>query len=137
MPVVEYRIVAGQHEATAVGQLLEASCTLFAAVLECPFDRVRAFAHEVQPSHACFGGTLVSQGAAEAPFFTFALLEGRTEEQKLRLLEGFTDLLVEHLGADRSLVRGAVWMVPPTDWAIAGVPAAVARQAEVQARARG
>ena len=39
------------------------------------------------------------------------------------------------LGVDRSSIRGVVTMVEPEQWAIAGVPASVARQREIDARA--
>lgn len=135
MPIVEYRVVAGRHGDTALAALLERSCALFAEVIEAPLDRVRAIVHEIPPTRFSTGGTLVSDGADEAPYFTFFLLDGRTEEQRARLLAGFTDLVVECLGTPRDLVRGGIWIVAPEDWAIAGVPAATARRAEVAARA--
>ena len=135
MPIVEYRLVAGQHGDEAVADLLRRSCALLAEVLEAPRERVRAVAHEIPPARFCVGGTLVSDGADEAPYFSFFLLDGRTEAQRARLLAGFTDLIVECLGTPRELVRGGIWIVAPEDWAIAGVLAATARSAELAARA--
>ena len=63
------------------------------------------------------------------------MLEGRAAEQRRRLLEAFTDLLVDLLGVDRKLVRGRIIQVSPDDWAIGGVPASVARRSEIAARA--
>lgn len=134
MPIVEYRIVAGRHDDVDVAALLNRSCELLAEVLEAPLDRVRAVAHDIPPARFSVGGTLISDGADEAPYFTFFLLDGRTEEQRARLLAGFTDLIVECLGTPRELVRGGIWIVAPEDWAIAGVPAATARRDEVAAR---
>jgi phenylpyruvate tautomerase PptA (4-oxalocrotonate tautomerase family) len=135
MPIVEYRLVAGRHEDAALRTLLRQSCEFLAEVLECPVDRVRAFVHELRPQLACAGGEMASDGAAEAPYFTVMLLRGRPEEQRHRLLAGFTDLLVDCLASDRSRIRGAVLLVDPEDWAIAGTPASVARRAEIQERA--
>lgn len=135
MPVIEYRLVAGHHSAEAVERLLTQSCAMFAEVLQCPVDRIRAFAHELPATAACIGGQMASQGAPDSPFFTFYLLEGRTLEQRHRLLAGFTDLVVECLGVAREQVRGVVTLVDPEHWAIAGIPAAQARRAEVEARA--
>lgn len=135
MPIVEYRIPSGHYSGEAVATLLQQSCALFAEVLECPIDRVRAVAHEVSPQAMCVAGTMVSEGGVAAPYFTFFLLDGRPEELRHRLLAGFTDLLVDCLGVDRSVVRGAVTVVAPTNWAIAGTPASVARADEVAARA--
>lgn len=135
MPIVEYRLVAGQHGDEAVADLLRKSCALLSEVLEAPMERVRAVAHELAPARFCVGDRTVAEGADEAPYFSFFLLDGRTEEQRARLLAGFTDLIVECLGTPRDLIRGGIWIVDPSDWAIAGVPAASARRDEVAARA--
>jgi len=134
MPIVTYHLVEGQHDPQRVADLLRRSSHFFAEVLECPVDRVRAYAQQHPADRACVAGEMVSDGAPEAPFFQFVLLEGRPVEQRQRLLAGFTDLVVEVLGSDRSLVRGGIWTVAPEDWAIGGVPAASVRQAEVEAR---
>lgn len=136
MPIVEYRLIAGQHHAEQIAALLRESCTLFAEVLDSPVDRVRAFADEVSPAHAAVGGELVEATGASAPFFHFYLLAGRPQEHCDRLLAGFTDLLVKHLDVERSTIRGCVIWVDPKDWAIAGVPATQVRRAEVAARAQ-
>ena len=135
MPVVTFHLVEGAHAPAGVEQLLKRSCELFAAVLDTPIDRVRAFANTYSPDHVCIGGQLVSEGVAEAPFFQFYLLEGRPQEHVENLLAGFTDLLVEVLGADRRRVRGTVLRVGPEDWTIAGQTAAAVRSAEIAARA--
>jgi 4-oxalocrotonate tautomerase len=134
VPIVTYHLVSGRHHHTAVGELLRRSCELFAEVLECPVDRVRAFAHEHRPELVCIGGELAATGVAEAPYFHFMLLEDRSAEQRQRLLAGFTDLLVEVLGAERSLVRGGLVLVAPEDWVIGGVPASAVGRDEVVAR---
>lgn len=135
MPIVKYYLVEGAHSDAEVASLLKRSCALFAEVLECPIDRVRAFAHEFRPERVCVGGEMVSDGAVEAPYFRFMLLRGRSVEQRQRLLIGFTDLLVEILGVDRASVRGGMWLVDPENWAIGGKPAADLRSAEIAARA--
>ena len=134
MPVVVYHLVHGQQSTDEVGALLLRSTALFAEVLDSPLDRVRAFAQEYPPTHAAVGDRLVSQGAVDAPFFQFYLLAGRPQEHADRLLEGFTDLLVEVIGADRSRVRGTVTRVEPEAWSIAGVSAAAVRADEIRAR---
>ena len=137
MPVVTYQLIAGQHDNAAIGSLLTKSALLFAEVTGSPVDRIRAFADERPATHACVGETLVSQSGASAPLFVFWLLEGRPIEQRHALMAGFTDLLVSELGVDRQSVRGAVHVVPPDNWAIAGVPASAVRRAEIEARAAG
>ena len=135
MPIVKYYVVEGRHSDEQLAALLTGSCAFFAEVLECPVDRVRAFAHEFRPEVACIGGEMATDGAADAPYFRFVLLRGRSLEQRQRLLRGFTDLVVDCLGVERSRVRGGIWLVDPENWAIAGEPAAAARAAEIAARA--
>lgn len=135
MPIVTYHLVQGQHSDEQLAELLTRSSRLFADVLDAPIDRIRAFVTETRPQATAVGGELVSSGATEAPFFEFLLFAGRPVEHAHRLLEGFTTLLVECLGSDRSLIRGRCQYADPDHWAIAGVPASIVRKAEVEARA--
>ena len=114
--------------------LLESS-QLYAKVLRCPMDRVRAYVQLYPQRLVAVAGELVSEGAADAPYFHFLVLEGRSLAERHALLTGFTDLLVEGLGVERSGARGGCWPIPPEDWAIGGTPASVVRAAEVAARA--
>ncbi|MFM8774001.1 MAG: 4-oxalocrotonate tautomerase, partial [Actinomycetota bacterium] len=57
-------------------------------------------------------------------------------EQGQQLMAGFTDLLVECLGSDRSRIRGSGRCGEPDHWSIGGVPASVVRRADIEARAR-
>lgn len=54
------------------------------------------------------------------PFAQLYLLEGRTEEQKRRLIQMVTDAIVEAIDAPRENVR--VWLhdMPKENWGIAG-----------------
>lgn len=54
------------------------------------------------------------------PFAQVYLIEGRTEDQKRKVIEKVTQALVEALGAPQENVR--VWLteVPKTQWGIAG-----------------
>ena len=62
------------------------------------------------------------------------MLEGRSQEDRQRLLSGFTDLVVDILGAPRANVRGGIVPVAPSDWSIGGTLASELRQAEIEAR---
>ena len=136
MPTIRYQLVQGLHADAEIGELLKRSCLLFAETLEVPADRIRAFADEVRPEAAAIGGELVAEGATEAPFFEFILFQGRPLEHGQQLMAGFTDLLVECLGSDRSRIRGRVTFVDPDHWSIGGVPASVVRRADIEARAQ-
>lgn len=134
MPVVTYHLARGRHEPVAVAELLRRSSALLARVLDSPIERIRAFAQELPSTHVCIGGSVVADGAPDAPFFQLILMAARSREQRDLLLAGCTDLVVEVLGAERSLVRGYVVPVEAADWSIGGVPASVVRADEVRAR---
>ena len=132
MPIVEVHLVEGEHAPAHVTQLLTALTRRYAEVLDSPPERVRALVVEHPPRLWATGGVV----GVEAPYFTALVLEGRPAEQRRRLLEAFTDVLVDTLGVDRRLVRGRIIQVPPDDWAIGGVPASATRRTEIEARAR-
>lgn len=117
-----------------VSKLVVEASALYADILACPIERVRAMAHLVEPDCMAVGGRLVSEGALAAPCFEFLVLEGRPAEQCQRLLSGFTRLVVDILGADATTVRGACWPIAPAQWAIAGVPASQLRPDEIRSR---
>lgn len=136
MPILEYHLAEGRYGDEQLEQLLVRSSHLYATVLESPLERVRVYAHFFKPGHMAVGGRRVAEGAPDAPHFRFLVLEGRPLAQCHRLLEGLTDLMVDILQVDRTLLRGACWPISPQHWSIAGTPASVARAAEIAARAR-
>lgn len=136
MPVLEFHLAENAYTDAQCEELLVESSRLYAQVLGSPIDRVRVFIHLHKPTHAATGGVPLSRGGTPAPCFFFLLLQGRPVEEKHALLTGFTDLVERILGAERSLVRGGAWMIPPEDWSIGGTPASVMRAAEVAARAQ-
>jgi len=135
MPILEYHLVEGVYSDAQCERLLVESSQFYAEILKSPMDRVRVFIHLHKPAMCATGGVLVSRGGKPAPYFHFLVLQGRSVEERHALLTGFTDLVVNTLGVERSLVRGGCWPIPPEDWAIGGTPASVMRAAEVQARA--
>lgn len=135
MPVMEIHLVEGQHADEPCKTLLRRCAELYAEVLKSPMDRVRVFITTHRPEYFFAGGRLASEDPVPAPYFSFIVLEGRSLEERQRLLSGFTDLIVEVLGVDRGRVRGACRPIPPEDWGIGGVPASVLRAAEVKTRA--
>ncbi len=135
MPVINFHIVEDKYTPDQLEHLLLESSKLYAEVLKSPIERVRAFVTLHKPSLFAVAGKLVSSSQADAPYFSFIVLEGRPIEERHRLLTGFTDLVVDILGAKRDLVRGGCTPIHPENWCIAGTPASVARQAEIQSRA--
>lgn len=136
MPILEYHLVENQYSDAQCEQLLLRSSKLYADVLKSPIDRVRVVIHLHKPGMAAVAGRLLRQGGTPAPYFHFLVLEGRSLAERHQLLTGFTDLVVDTLGADRSLVRGGCWPIAPENWAIGGMPASVLRAAEVASRAK-
>jgi 4-oxalocrotonate tautomerase len=57
------------------------------------------------------------------PFAQIYILEGRTEEQKRRVIEKVTDALCEAVDAKREAVRVMILEVPKSQWGIGGVSA--------------
>ncbi len=134
MPILEYHLTDGQYTDAQCEKLLVESSKLYAKILKSPMDRVRVVIHQHKPSMVAVAGVLMNKGGNSAPFFFFLALLGRPVEERQALLTGFTDLVVEILGAERSVVRGGCWTIPPEDWSIGGTPASVLRAAEVKAR---
>ncbi len=133
MPILNIHLVAGQHAPEKIESLLLKCSELFAEVLKCPVERIRTWVTERAPRQVCIGGKLATE-AEPAPFFSFYVLEGRSLEDRQRLLAGFVDLIADVLAVDRSRIRGCVERIEPEDWTIGGTPASVVRQAEIEAR---
>ncbi len=135
MPILQFHLVEDAYTETQVSKLLVAASEHYAATLKSPIERVRVFAEFYKPQHVAVAGKLVSQGGQPAPYFHFLVLAGRPLDECHQLLSGFTDLVVDILGAKRELVRGGCWPIPSEHWAIGGSPASLTRAAEIQARA--
>lgn len=135
MPIVTFHLVEQRHDDATIARLLIDASHLYSEILSSPMERVRAFVSFSAPQHWAVAGKLVADGQDEAPYFTCLALAGRPVEQHHALLRGFTDLVVQHLGCRRDLVRGQVIPIDPDNWAIGGEPASFMRAAEVAARA--
>lgn len=120
MPIIHFHLVEGTATPAQERRLLIEASQLYAAVLACPIDRVRAFIIPYRPSHAAVAGIMMEEGGLSAPYFEFLVLEGRPLDQRQRLLTGFTALVVEILGVDAGTVRGHCKRVQPEEWCIGG-----------------
>lgn len=134
MPLVTYHLVDDQLTDYQSEKLLLKGAQLYAEVLDSPVERVRALINTYPAQRALVGGRVLFEGEQGAPYFEFIVLAGRPDEQIKRLMSGFTDLLVETLGIDRSLIRGRCIRVSPEDWGIAGQSASELRAKEIEAR---
>ena len=134
MPLVTYHLVEDQLTDYQSEKLLLKGAELYAEILGSPVERVRALINTYQAKRALVGGRVLFAGEQGAPYFEFIVLEGRPDDQIKRLMTGFTDLLVETLGVERSVIRGRCVRVSPEDWGIAGKFAAELRAQEIEAR---
>jgi len=137
MPIVNFHLIEDQHTDEQLRTLLVEASALYARVLESPIERVRVFINLRPPGLVAVAGVSVVDDGVCAPFFDCLVLAGRSLAQRHSLLAGFTDLLVNVLGAQRASIRGVCRPVDPENWGIAGVPASVQRAAEIEARAAG
>lgn len=134
MPIIHFHLAADVYGEAQLTALMARATELYAGVLRSPVERVRVYIQTYGGGQLMVAGQRVADGAADAPYFHFLVLEGRPLAERHALLTGFTDLLVEILGVERSRVRGGCWPIAPEDWAIGGTPASIARAAEVAAR---
>ena len=77
MPIIHFHLAEGRYSEAQQRRLLVESSQLYAAVLRCPMDRVRAYLQFYPPRMIAVAGELLSDGAADAPYFHFLVLEGR------------------------------------------------------------
>lgn len=134
MPVMTIRLIAGAHSEADLTRLMAEASETYAAVLECPVDRVRVYLDEYPPGRVIAGGRLATE-QVPAPFFDFVVLKGRALAQRQMLLEKITSLMADVLSVDAAEVRGMCREIDADNWAIGGETASVKRQAEIAARA--
>lgn len=134
MPIMTFHLADERYTDDQVQRLLVDGARVYCQVLDSPMDRVRGFVRLYRPQLCLVAGKIVADAVEAAPFFEFTVMAGRPLEQRHSLFTQFTDLIVEHLGSPRDLVRGRAVVIEPEDWAIGGVPASVRRSAEVLAR---
>ncbi|MET4165950.1 MULTISPECIES: tautomerase family protein [Gordonia] len=135
MPVAHFHIPIGSASTEQRAALLTAASAAYSRILDSPIERVRTFVVQYDPTDLAVAGQLMVDGGAIAPYFTAIVLAGRPAHQRAELLAAFTDLVVEHLGVDRSAVRGRIVEVAPENWGIGGIPASDVRKTEISMRA--
>lgn len=140
MPVANIHVLAG-HPRPVLKQLVrEASATL-ARCLGAPVDRLQVWITEVDPALYALAGepadevlSRTPRADAEIPFIRMALMEGRPTEVLHQVMAEMSAVTARVLGGDPQRVRVQIDLVHPDRWAIGGVPASVARAAELAAR---
>lgn len=134
MPVAHFHLPRGILDSGRKHSLLIESSKAYSTILQSPIDRVRIFVVEYDPASILVAGKTVEEGGSIAPYFTAIVLAGRPASQRRELMCAFTDLLVDALEVERSMVRGRIIEVPPENWSIAGAPAIDVRSKEISER---
>ncbi len=131
MPIVRFHSAGQRHPEDVVTNFLVKASKIYARILECPVDRVRAFyvPHD--------NGMVATGGAAPGPssvFFEFIVLEGRSLSQRQLIAREFTELISATLDVETPMIRGHCIRVEPEDWCIGGRFASDVRGAEIAQR---
>ena len=140
MPVANIHVLAG-HPRPLLKQLVrEASATL-ARVISAPADRLQVWITEIDPELYAIGGEPADEvlahtprAEAEIPFIRMVLMEGRPAETLHQVMAELSAVTARILGSNPQRVRVHIDFTEPDRWAIGGVPASVARAAELAAR---
>jgi 4-oxalocrotonate tautomerase family enzyme len=131
MPLLTIELMEG-HGPDLHKELIEKCTALYAAALEAPASRIRMQIHAI-PSD-CWGLEGIQGNERVSPQITIEMMEGRPAELHLKLMKDLSELVAEILDIPLASTRVLLREFAPTHWAIGGVPASVARAAEVAAR---
>ena len=141
MPAAHINVLTG-HPRALLQQLIAEISDVFAAVLGAPKERLEVWVTEIDPELWGIAGETASKvlersprGEVEMPFVEMVVLAGRPKEQHHALIADVTAIIERLLGTAPGRVRVHIAEVAPDSWGIGGVPAAIARAAEIEARA--
>lgn len=142
MPVAHINLLRG-HSRETLRQIVVETSEVMARVLGAPKDRLIVWITENDPDIWAIGGVPASEALAEGdrrtleiPFVQMVLMEGRPKEQLHAVMAGISEVIARATGIDLGRIRVHIAAAQPDAWSIGGVPAAVARAAELAARAR-
>lgn len=143
MPVAHIRVLQG-HSRDQLRSLVREVSETVARILQAPKDRLEVWITEIDPDLWGVCGEPASEvlqstplAQAEMPFIQMVLMEGRSKEQHHALIEDVTAVVAKVLGTDQCRIRLHISETKPDLWGIGGVPAAVLRAKEIQARTAG
>jgi 4-oxalocrotonate tautomerase family enzyme len=111
-------------------------------ILDAPKERLEVWVDEIDPELWGIAGEPAAdvlqrspRSEVEMPFVQMVLLAGRPTEQHHALIAEITAVIERVLGAAPGRTRIQIAEVDPDSWGIGGRPAAIARAAEIAARA--
>ena len=141
MPAAHINVLAW-HPRAALQQVIAEVYDAMARVLGAPKERLEVWVTEIDPELWGISGEPASavlertaRPEVEMPFVQMVLLAGRPAEQHHALIQAVTEIIERVLGAASGRVRIHIAETAPDSWGIGGVPASVARAAEIAARA--
>lgn len=140
MPVANIHVLAG-HPRPLLKQLVREAAATLARTIGAPADRLQVWITEIDPELYAIAGepadevlACTPRAEAEIPFIRMVLMEGRPAETLHHVMAELSAVTARILGGDPQRVRVQIDLVHPDRWAIGGVPASVARAAELAAR---
>jgi 4-oxalocrotonate tautomerase family enzyme len=132
MPLLTIELMEG-HSAETHKELIEKCTALYANKVGAPIERHRTQIHTF-PSD-CWGLEGTQGNERVSPLIIIEMMSGRPRELQEALMRELSELVAEILSIPVSSTRALLHEFEATHWAIGGVPASVARAAEVNARA--
>jgi 4-oxalocrotonate tautomerase family enzyme len=142
MPIANVHVVAGRSR-PVLHQLLREVSRAYADVLAAPIDRVQVWITELDPALVAIGGVPATElsaeerAAHEIPLVRLVMMADRPLDQVHDAIRTLTEVVSRVLGVDAARVRVEAQSIEAERWGIGGVPAAVLRRAEIEARAAG
>ncbi|MGB4765933.1 MAG: tautomerase family protein, partial [Rugosibacter sp.] len=140
MPVAHINVLQG-HSKDVLKRVIRDVSTVMVEVLAAPKDRLEIWVTEIDPDLWGIAGEPASEvlktrprGQVEMPYIEMVLMEGRSLAQHHQLIVAVTDAIEKNLGTERNRIRVHIANCTPDHWGIGGIPAAISRKAEIEAR---
>ena len=126
MPFAHVYLQEG-HSKEDVKRLVTEISNLYAETISAPLERLRVWVSEIP----LYAWAFVQE---ETPIVQLHLLAGRPKEQHHALIVGMTDVVERVMGVRRQSIRVCITEVSPDSFGSGGIPASIARKAEIEAR---
>jgi 4-oxalocrotonate tautomerase family enzyme len=131
MPLIQIDLMEGYGD-DVHRELIQRCTALYAEIVVAPIERFRASVNVVPAAQWGLGGEAAP--AKVSPLIQIHLMEGRPIALLHRLMSEMSELVAQILQIPLGDTRVYLTEFPATHWGIGGVPASVARSAEVNAR---
>jgi len=119
MPTIQAHIMEG-HSAGQKERLIASLTDAVVETIDAPINSVCVLIDEVPRAHFGFAGKAATADTAPRAVLQAFLIAGRTDAQKVRLIEGLTAAVAESIGVDPGIVRVFIADLPNTDFGLGG-----------------